>query len=640
MSETNKIFWEPSREFLEGSFLFQFKEKIEKQYSKTFENYSQFHQWSVDSFQDFWREFLDFSQIKYSGDPETVFVPKEGYFYGGTWFPDIKLNFAENLLSNLNQYPIIGLDEKGQRFEYKKSQLLKEVSSLQKYFKEKGLKAGDCVAALIPNVPEAITCMLAVTSLGGIWSSCSPDFGEQGILDRFLQVEPKFLITCDKTIYNGKEFDLAVKNAAVLAKLPSVEGTLHVSRYSEEGDYKNLCQHYKASDIEFVPVPFSHPLYILFSSGTTGAPKCIVHSVGGTLIQHAKELLLHCDLKKEEKIIYYTTTGWMMWNWLVSALFTGAQVFVYDGSPMTKEGFDLWSLVENEKIDVFGTSARFIAASRTQGRLPFRKFKPRLVCSTGSPLLFEDFDYFYEVVNPEYDIQLASICGGTDIVSCFMLGCPWLPVRRGEIQGPGLAMDIQALDANGQAIFGQEGELVCATPFPSMPIYFLNDPQNKKYSAAYFEEFSGVWHHGDYVTIMPQGGIVVHGRSDATLNPGGVRLGTAEIYRQVETHPDIADSLVVGKTVDGDEKVLLFVLFKDPQQELTEELKTELKKRIREGASPRHLPSEIYKITEIPYTLSGKKVEIAVKKILHGEMPKNIQALANPHSLEAFKKFQ
>lgn len=632
---TNPVLWEASRKSLEASFLFGFKRHLEEKFNLEFHDYAQLHNFTVKYHQSFWRELLLWSNIKFDGSTDIVLQEKPGTFYGGKWFPQVTLNYAENLLSHLSETPVRAFYEKNKlQCELSKEELLGSVKYFQDKFREAGLNVGDRVAGFVGNNHLALVAMLAATSLGATWSSCSPDFGDQAVLDRFQQLAPKFFVYDEQSVYNGKEFDLREKVKKVASAL---EATGPIQSFSLRQLWSERTGKKAAfSEIPFTRVSFMAPLYILFSSGTTGAPKCIVHSVGGTLLQHFKELALHCDLKKGERFSYYTTTGWMMWNWMVSGLYLGAELYTLEGAPLVAD-WSLWDFVSENNLRVFGTSARFIAASRTRNLKPPAKL-PRLTLSTGSPLLPEDFDYYYSAIDPEKKSQLASISGGTDIVSCFMLGNPWLPVRRGEIQGAGLGMDIDSINSERQSLRDEEGELVCKSPFPAMPTSFLNDPDYKKFQSAYFDRFARMWHHGDYVTIHSDGGIEMHGRSDATLNPGGVRIGTSEIYRVVEQDPQVADSLVVGKVIDGDEQVVLFLVLKEG--ELTDELKTRLKRTLREKASPRHVPDFIYSVDQIPYTLSGKKVELAVKKLLKGEAPQNLEALQNPESLKSFEKFK
>ncbi|MEZ4814477.1 MAG: acetoacetate--CoA ligase [Bdellovibrionota bacterium] len=635
----NTVLWEASGEYLEASLLWGFKKHLEAKYSTQFKSYSELQKWSVDEFQSFWRELLGWSGIQYSGSSDLVYKNDSSKFYTGVWFPGLSLSYSENLLSRLSEVPLRAFYEKNELIaELTKDELLGAVLYFQVFFKQEGLQEGDHVAAFVGNNHLALVAMLAVNSLGGVWASCSPDFGEQGVLDRFIQVEPKFFLYDTQSVYGGKRFDLSekVKNiqTALSEKLSS---KIKMQSFSLRDLWeKAKGQKAKLTDLSFKRVSFSAPLYILFSSGTTGVPKCIVHATGGVLLQHVKELLLHSNIQKGERFSYYTTTGWMMWNWMLSGLFAGAELYTLEGSPMVGD-WSLWDFVNENKITAFGTSARFIAACRSKGMTPKIKL-PRITFSTGSPLLPEDFDYYYSVIDPEKKSQLASISGGTDIVSCFMLGNPWSPVRRGEIQAAGLGMNIDSLDAHGKSLRGEDGELVCKTPFPSMPVGFLNDPENRRYEDAYFSRFPGIWHHGDFITLTQEGGVQIHGRSDATLNPGGVRIGTAEIYRVVELEPEVADSLVVGKVIDGDEKVVLFLKLK--QGTLSDDLKLRIKKDLKTKASPRHVPDFIFEVAEIPYTLSGKKVEIAVKRLLKGEASQNLEALQNPLVLKSFEKFK
>lgn len=633
----NEIMWEASGEQLEASSLWAFKNSLEKKYFIKFKSYNDLHAWSVKYYQGFWRDWLLASKITFSGNPDLIYVPNPlSPLNGGQWFPDLQINYAENMLSHLAETPLRSFYEKNELIaELKKEELVGAVKFFQEVLKEKGIRSGDVVAAFVGNNHLALIAMLACASLGAVWTSCSPDFGEQGVLDRFQQVNAKLFLYDEKSVYGGKRIDLLPKVESISKGLKIEDRALSLSKIWEayqKSSHKTASIH----EITFERVSFMSPLYILFSSGTTGVPKCIVHSVGGVLLQHTKELLLHSDVKKGERFFYYTTTGWMMWNWMLSALFTGAELFTLEGSPLVDD-WNLWTFVEQQKIKAFGTSARFIATCRMRDMRP-KINVPRITFSTGSPLLPEDFDYYYSAIDPDRRSQLASISGGTDIVSCFMLGNPWKPVRRGEIQGAGLAMDIAAVDEKRQVLVNQEGELVCRAPFPCMPIYFLNDPKNQKIEEAYFKKYLGFWHHGDYVTFTSEGGVIVHGRSDTTLNPNGVRIGTAEIYRIVEQDAQIADSLVVGKDVAGNEKVILFVKLKDG--ELNDALKGRLKAALKEKASPRHVPDYIFEVKEIPYTLSGKKVELAVKKLLRGEEPQNLEALSNPKVLKDFEVFK
>ncbi len=649
-----KIYWKPSEELRHSSAMSRFASFFAKKIDKNIKDYESLCDASIQKFPQFWKEYLQFSELVYEGPllPVQVEAPE---FRNQKFFPNLKLSYPENLLRRFHddeEIILVGLCEDSSiRREWSLAKAKKAIAAIQSKLKKAGVAKGDRVAALMPNSPEVVIAMMAATGLGAIWSSCSPDFGEKGILDRFSQIEPKFLFVSDSVIYNGKTFNLEQKNSILIKALPSLKAhhcfKQLVSNCEEAINLKGSLESAseKLSAPQFLRVEFNDPLFIMFSSGTTGTPKCIVHGVGGTLLQHSKEHQLHCDLKSQEKILYYTTCGWMMWNWVVSALLQGAKLFCYDGSPAAPNVDSMWEIADREELNVFGTSAKFIASCRNQNLEAKKKYQfknLRLVLSTGSPLLPEDFDYFYTYVESQNPLQLASISGGTDILSCFMLGNPLKPVVRGEIQGRGLGMDVQAWNDQGHPVVGEQGELVCCRPFPSMPTEFWNDPSGEKYQSAYFRHFPNIWHHGDYVEMRPNGGIVIYGRSDATLNPGGVRIGTAEIYRQVETHPLVADSLAVGKMIDGDEEVQLFVKLK-PANPLSdselEEFNRDIKTRIRSGASPRHVPKKIFIVKDIPYTVSGKKVEIAIKKILHGQDPGNREALANPDSLEEYKKF-
>jgi acetoacetyl-CoA synthetase len=642
------ILWNPTPFDLKDSRLARFRDLARKTTGLPFPDYASLHSWSTRAFQEFWLLWLQDAGLLYSGSPVPAYVSKSGTndVLGGQWFPNLRLNFAENLMAKLAEVPLVGLDERGRRREWSRREVIERVRGLQIFLKEQGVAPGDRVAGVLPNVPEAVLAMLATTSLGAVWSSCSPDFGVQGIVDRLSQVKPKVVFLADGYSYNGKLLPLAEKNEAVLAALDSVRVKVMVPFLGDDEGSFDAFSRTDGLPVEFTRRPFAAPLVIMFSSGTTGKPKCIVHGTGGPLLQITKEWLLHCDLRPGERTLYYTTCGWMMWNWMTVALAGGASVHCYDGSPAYPNGgASMWELVAREQIAVFGTSAKFLASNRAEGldlhaRKDISLNELRLVLSTGSPLAPEDFDYFYAKLAPATrSLPLASISGGTDILSCFMLGNPLKPVIRGEIQGAGLGMRVEAYDDTGHAVIDRQGELVCTRPFPSQPVGFLDDPGDAKYRKAYFERFPGVWHHGDYVTVRPEGGIVVHGRSDTTLNPGGVRLGTAEIYRLVESHPAVQDSLVVGQQWQGDERVVLFVKLKSGETELSEDLVRDLKARIREGATPRHVPAILKAVREIPYTVSGKKVELAVKQILHGAEPKNVEALANPASLDEYRKF-
>jgi acetoacetyl-CoA synthetase len=589
----------------------------------------------------------EFGEIKAS-KPYDVVVDDVSRMPGARWFMGARLNFAENLLRYKdNNIALVfkGEAHKATRMTY--CELHDNVARLAKSLRAMGVGKGDRIAGFMPNMMETVVAMLATTSIGAIWSSCSPDFGIKGVLDRFSQIEPKVLFTADGYYYNGKKFDSLERIAGIIKELPSIKKVVVVPYADKKPTiahipnsipYDDFLSNQTGLEIEFEQLPFDHPLYIMYSSGTTGLPKCMVHSAGGTLIQHLKELKLHTDLKRGDTIFYFTTCGWMMWNWLVSSLALGVTVVQYDGSPFYPDPGALWRLAQDEKITVFGTSARYIAAIDKRGVEPEKDYdlgNLKTILSTGSPLAVESFYYTYKSIKS--DVQLASISGGTDIIGCFVLGNPIGPVYPGEIQCRGLGMKVESFDPIGNSVIGQRGELVCTAPFPSMPIYFWNDPDNKKYMKAYFEKYPNVWTHGDYIEITDTGGAVISGRSDATLKPGGVRIGTAEIYRQVETLPEIADSIVAGKKWHNDERIILFVKLVEGQ-ELTEELENRIKKTIRENASPRHVPAKIFAVNEIPYTINMKKVELAVRNVINGEPVLNIDSLINPESLDFYRR--
>ncbi|MCB0308156.1 MAG: acetoacetate--CoA ligase [Bdellovibrionales bacterium] len=643
----NRSVWKPSLERSNGSKMHQFIKWLDQHRGLHFANsYDELYQWSVTDLSDFWgalAEYLDI-QFKQRGSVILDNAPMPNT----QWFKGYTLNFAEHLLRYFVEHPkaiaIVAIDETGDRQEISGETLVQNVSSVATYLKKCGVKPEDRVAAYVSNTPEAIIAMLATTSLGAIWSSCSPDFGVQGVIDRFSQIEPKVLFAVNGYYYNGKAFDRRHEVEAISKELKSLQTKVGIHRLknlqfddAEWTTWESTIQN--PASLYFEPFNFQHPIYILYSSGTTGSPKCIVHGAGGTLLQHMKELKLHTDLGHDDRLLYYTTTGWMMWNWMVSALSLGTTLVLYEGSPSYPDLSRLWEIVRHEKVTVFGTSAKFIGSCRSQTHfetldLPIDQLKT--VLSTGSPLLPEDFDWFYKHFGN--DVMLSSISGGTDIVSCFLLGNPMLPVYRGEIQCRGLGMSVKIFSNDGEELIGEQGELVCTKPAPSMPLYFWNDPQGEKYRNAYFNVFDGIWRHGDYALINEHGGAVIFGRSDATLNPGGVRIGTAEIYRQVDTMEDVVDSLVVGQQKNGDVRILLFVVLKS-ERHLDESLISKIKERIKKNASPRHVPHDIYQIQDIPYTVSGKKVEIAVAKILRGETIYNREALKNPESLDQFKAF-
>ncbi|MGX5668875.1 acetoacetate--CoA ligase [Rhizobium daejeonense] len=641
--QEDKPLWAPSDAFIRQTPMYQFMQWSAERIGREFADYDDFHAWSIKDRAGFWSAVWDYCSVK--GDKGDVVLENGDIMLEARFFPKAKLNFAENLLSGSGDGDAIifrGEDKAEDRWSW--DRLTSAVSRLQQAFRARGIGEGDRIAAMMPNMPETVALMLAAASLGAIWSSCSPDFGEQGVLDRFGQIEPKLFIAVDGYWYNGKKQDVAEKVKAVSAKLGS---PLVVVTYAGDAEalaaavpgastLANLVAPYEAKAIEFVPLPFSHPLYILFSSGTTGVPKCIVHSAGGTLLQHLKEHRFHCGLQEAEKLFYFTTCGWMMWNWLVSGLASGATLCLYDGSPFHPDGNILFNYAEEERFAIFGTSAKFIDAVRKGGLTPKTTHdlsSLRLITSTGSPLSPEGFTFVYEGIKA--DVHLASISGGTDIVSCFVLGNPVKPVWRGEIQGPGLGLAVDVWDDEGHPVREEKGELVCTKAFPSMPVMFWNDPDGAKYRAAYFERFDNIWCHGDFAEWTAHGGLIIHGRSDATLNPGGVRIGTAEIYNQVEQMEEVLEALCIGQEWDDDVRVVLFVRLAAGRS-LDDALEKAIKTRIRVGASPRHVPAKVIAVADIPRTKSGKIVELAVREVVHGRPVKNKEALANPEALELF----
>ncbi|THV16917.1 acetoacetate--CoA ligase [Rhizobium rhizophilum] len=635
--------WTPSDAFKASQPLTHFIEWCATREGRSFADYDAFYDWSVEDRASFWSAVWDYCGVV--GEKGDAALADDGDMLKARFFPQAQINFAENLLAHAGEGDALvfrGENKVSDRWSW--SRLTATVSRLQQALAAMGIGEGDRVAAMMPNMPETVALMLAATSLGAIWSSCSPDFGDQGVLDRFGQIEPKLFIACDGYWYNGKRQDVADKIVTVAAKLdvpvlvvPYAGDTAALlARLPDGRSFDQFIAEFSVKDIEYRRLPFSHPIYILFSSGTTGVPKCIVHSAGGTLLQQLKEHRFHCGLQSGEKLFYFTTCGWMMWNWLVTGLACGATLCLYDGSPFYPDGNVLFDYAADEKFAIFGTSAKYIDAVRKGGLTPKTTHdlsSLRLMTSTGSPLSPEGFSFVYEGIRD--DIQLASISGGTDIVSCFVLGNPLKPVWRGEIQGPGLGLAIDVWDDDGKSVRGEKGELVCTKAFPSMPVMFWNDPEGAKYRAAYFERFDNIWCHGDFAEWTEHGGIVIHGRSDATLNPGGVRIGTAEIYNQVEQMDEVVEALCIGQDWDDDVRVVLFVRLA-PGLSLTEELDKKIKTRVRTGATPRHVPAKIVQVADIPRTKSGKIVELAVREVVHGRPVKNKEALANPEALSLF----
>ena len=637
----NKILWNPKLDSKNN--LEEFKELINSKYALNLDSYQELYEWSVKNIPDFWNNVITYSDIQYSGDPTTV-LDDLAMKPASNWFPNISLNFAENLLKERSEHlAIISKSENSEIIKITYNELYLKVAKLANSLKKLGIKPGDRIAAILPNSHEAVIAMLATTSIGAIWSSCSPDFGINSVTDRFKQIEPKIIFSIQSYYYNGKLFDFRKKLNSIVQNLSSLEKIIIAKRFEEETikneNFLNLLDLFdnNCDEIQFEKFPFNHPAFILYTSGTTGLPKSIVHGAGGTLLQHKKELLLHCNASKDDIVFYYTTCGWMMWNWQVSFLSTGSTIVLYDGSPFFPDKTAMWNFIDELDITIFGTSAKFIDACKSHDLSPnsFAKLDSlKQILSTGSPLVPESFDYVYEKVKK--DIRLGSISGGTDIISCFALNSPSIPVYRGELQCRGLGMDVDAFDDNGNSVENVKGELVCKSPFPSMPISFWNDKKGEKYYNAYFNKFKNVWAHGDFIEINEHGGVVIYGRSDATLNPGGVRIGTAEIYRIVEKFIEVEDSLVVGQEWKNDQRVILFLKLKEGYK-LLNTLTDIIKKNIKSSLSPRHVPAIILQIKDIPYTISGKKVELAVKKIIERKNVVNQDALSNPESLELYK---
>lgn len=643
--------WTPSPQRIARANLTAFMAHVGARWGVEARDYRALYRWSIAEPERFWVSVWEYCGVVAETRGERVLVDGDK-MPGARFFPEARLNFAENCLRRRDEAPaIVFWDEAGRRRRLTHAKLYDEVSRLAQALAAAGVRSGDRVAGFLPNLPETVIAMLAAASLGAVWSSCSPDFGVQGVLDRFGQIEPKVLFTADGYHYGGKAFDSLARAAEFVPRLPSVERVVVVPYMSERPDadlvpkgihLAEFIAPYSPQDIPFARLPFHHPLYILYSSGTTGVPKCIVHGAGGTLLQHLKEHQLHTDLKPGDRLFYFTTCGWMMWNWLASGLASEATLMLYDGSPFHPGPTALFDYIDAEGITVFGTSAKYLDAVKKAGLTPIethRLASLKTILSTGSPLLPESFDYVYDKVKK--DLLLSSISGGTDIVSCFVLGCPLLPVWRGEIQCRGLGMKVEVFDEEGRPLPpGEKGELVCTAPFPSMPVGFWNDPDGAKYRAAYFERFPGVWHHGDYAALTEHDGVVIYGRSDAVLNPGGVRIGTAEIYRQVEQLPEVVESLVIGQDWPPDHptdvRVVLFVRLKEGLT-LDQALIDIIKRQIRENTTPRHVPARIVQVTDIPRTKSGKIVELAVRNVVHGRPVKNLEALANPEALEQFR---
>jgi acetoacetyl-CoA synthetase len=636
--------WEPSEERKRKANVTRFIALVNERYGTKLKTYNQLNDWAINNLAHFWALVWEFTAIIASRDYDSVLVPGQ-HMIDTKWFTGARLNFAENLLRYRDHRPaLVFKSEVRDAVSITYAELYEQVARLAKSLRELGVKPGDRIAGFLPNIAEAVIAMLAATSIGATWSACSPDFGTQGVLDRFGQTEPKVLFTADGYFYNGKRFDSLERVAGILKEIPSITKVVVIPYADREPDISQLPNsiHYQdflaretGLEIEFAQLPPDHPLYIMYTSGTTGLPKCLVQGAAGILAVHLKELALQIDIKREDTIIYFTTVSWMMWTWLVSSLALGATVVLFDGNPFYPDPGAPWRLTQDEKITIFGTSARYLAELEKRGLKPGKEFalgNLKTITTTGSPLSVESFEFVYRDIKS--DVLLASISGGTDINGLFLGGNPIGPVYAGEIQAPSLGVDLQCYDHNGKPVLNQKGELVVTTPYPSMPLYFWNDPDKKRYQSAYFDEYPGVWTHGDYIEITDTG-IIIHGRSDNVLKPAGVRIGTAEIYRQVETLDEVTDSVVVGQDWQGDVRIVLFVKLAEGVA-LTEDLANKIKTTIRKNATPRHVPAKIIAVSDIPYTRSGKKVEKAVRNVIHHEPVPNIDALANPESLKLY----
>ena len=636
--------WSPAAERLGTTQMSEFMRSVGERFAVDVSTPAALYDWSVKEVGKFWGAVWDFCDIIASRRAAAVLTDGDK-MPGARWFEGAQLNFAENLLrfsDDRTACVFWGENQVQRSVSFKELHTL--TARIATGLKNLGVGVGDRVAGIVANTPETIAAMLATTSIGAIWSSCSPDFGVSGIVDRFGQIEPKVLFTCDGYFHKDIRYDVTSKAAEVARIVPSIQKTIVLPYLEPERPLTGLpAEVLSLSDLEdaeplsFAQLPFDHPVYIMFSSGTTGKPKCMVHGAGGTLIEHLKELVLHTDLRPEDTLFYQTTCGWMMWNWLVSGLAVGAKIALFDGAPFARDGKIIFDLVAAEKVTVFGTNAKFLAATEKEGIKPRGSHdlaNVRAILSTGSPLLPESYDYVYRDVAPH--ACLSSIAGGTDIIGCFVLGSPLLPVYRGEIQTRSLGLNVQVYDEHGRGVVGKKGELVCTAPFPSMPVGFWNDSDGSKYYKAYFERFPGVWHHGDYVELTPRGGMVMFGRSDAVLNPGGIRIGTAEIYNQIEKFPEIAESLVIGQEWDNDVRIILFVRLQ-PGITLDDSLQEKIRRTIRANTTAFHVPKKIVAVTDIPRTRSGKIVELAVREVVHARPVKNIEALANPEALELFR---
>jgi len=643
--------WKINKEKLNKTNLALYSDFIKKNYKINSGNdFNKIWKWSVENPKIFWKSIWDFTKVK--GDLGNILLKESDIFYNNKFFPDARLNYAKNLLKKNNEKKsIIFKSENGYKTDLSWKNLNLHVAQISNWMRSSGIKKGDRVAAYLPNIPETVIAYISTSVLGAVWSSCSPDFGALGVIDRFSQITPKILFIGDKYFYNGKRINILERLSEILNKIPSIKKVIIVPYPGTEVEKNNefkietynwneLINLKSKNKIKYVLSNFNDPLAILYSSGTTGKPKCICHGTGGVLLQHNKELQIHSNVRDNDCVFYFTTCGWMMWNWLVGALASGATILLFDGFPMYKKDDLLFEIASEEKVTLFGISAKYIDALNNNGVVPKNNHdlsKLKTICSTGSPLSEDGFRYIYDKIKK--DVHLSSISGGTDIVSCFVLGNLFQPVYAGEIQNKGLGMDVDIFDEKGFSIQNIKGELVCKKPFPSMPIKFWNDEGDKKYKAAYFEKYKNVWHHGDFAKITNNGGFIIFGRSDTTLNPGGVRLGTAEIYSEVEKFKEIQESIVIGQTWKNDIRIILFVVL-NKGYNLTDKIKDKIKKTIRTNASPRHVPSKIISILEIPKTKNGKLVELAVKQSVEGETIKNLEALANPDSLKQFKNIK